>query len=452
MSDSFARPRRWLPVAVLAIAVLGIRGWMSRAAPEPVRAASSSATSGLVSCPASVRGLGDIAFVSLGRLELVDLARCSVSVLRARGADEARFSPDGRWIGFGGLVDGSPAGLEVISVHGGRARMPLGRGVLAWTWSRRGALLYGITPDGSLVSATPDGPRRVVAAHVVPISFDYYGEPLPLSPGGRLAAVNRSVCQTSIGELDTVDLRTGARTVAIRRPGEFFTLAGFSPDGRWLLYWAATICSASLAADGWPLYAVPASGGAAVKVVGHMLLYDDFLSWCGTRLIAAAGPDRQTNQGSRLISTAPPDWHARTLARPGKLSWVSPACAPSGQALAAAAGPSSARAEFGIQHRSIWLLRAGSGARVRQLSLAPAGDLSDEAPRFSRDGRWVMFVRSRVVPNGSRDTLELVRVGGSAAVPILDFSSGDFSYYDHFDWPSEIDWYRQAGEARRLQH
>jgi hypothetical protein len=53
-----------------------------------------------------------------------------------------------------------------------------------------------------------------------------------------------------------------------------------------------------------------------------------------------------------------------------------------------------------------------------------------------------MLVRTEVVGNGSRDTLALVRAGGGAAVPILDFSSGDFSYYDHFDWPSEIDWHQ----------
>jgi hypothetical protein len=325
MSERFTRPWRWVPVAILAVVVLGIQGRPSRAAPGRARAA---APPGVLSCPAAVRRLGKIAFVSLGRLELVDLARCSVRVLRARGAEEVRFSPDGRWIGFGGVVDGSPTGLDVISVNGGPVRTPLGRGVLAWTWSPRGALLYGITPEGTLVSATPDGPRRVVAAHAAAISFGYYGEPLPVSPDGRLAAVDRSVCRTSIGELDTVDLRTGARTVAIRRPGEYLTIAGFSPDGRWLLFWAATMCSSSLAADGWPLYAVPASGGSAVKVVGHMLLYDDFLSWCGRRLIAAAGPDRQTNQGSTLVSVAPPGWRPRTLARAGKLSWVSPACAP----------------------------------------------------------------------------------------------------------------------------
>jgi hypothetical protein len=440
------RLSRWGVLALVALAAVGAIGSGSRRAPRPVHARVAS--SGLRSCPASVRSLGWLAVVTAGRVELIDLGACRVRAVRAPGAGEVRFSPDGRWLAYSPLVDGSPTGLDVISVQGGPVRTPLGAGVLAWTWSRTaaGPVLYGIARDGSLVSATPNGGRRTVAAHVVPISFGY-GEPLPLSPDGQRAAVDRSSCRASIGELDTVDLRTGARTVAVRRPGEFFTLAGWSPDGRWLLFWAATMCSASLDADGWPLYAVPASGGSPVKVVGHMLLYDDFLSWCGSRLIAAAGPDRQTNQGSKLVSVAPPAWHERTLRRAGRLSWVSPACAPAGHVLAAAAGPNSGRASFGIEHRSIWLLRAGSGARVRRLSLPPAADLSDEAPRFSRGGRWILFVRTQVVTAGlatsSRDTLELVRVGGGATIPILDFTSGDFSYYDHFDWPYEIDWHQR---------
>jgi hypothetical protein len=56
-----------------------------------------------------------------------------------------------------------------------------------------------------------------------------------------------------------------------------------------------------------------------------------------------------------------------------------------------------------------------------------------------------MFVRSRVIPGGfggtSRDTIELVRTSGAGgAIPIVSFTSDDFSYYDHFDWPYEIAW------------
>jgi hypothetical protein len=130
---------------------------------------------------------------------------------------------------------------------------------------------------------------------------------------------------------------------------------------------------------------------------------------------------------------------------------VSPSCAPSGRLLAAAAGPNNAPVRFGLEHRSIWLLRT-DGTRVRRLASPPARDLTDEAPRFSRDERWMLFVRARVVPVGrsaiSRDTIEVIRASGAgSAVPIVDFTSHDVSYYDHFNWPDEIDWYQ--GAARR---
>ena len=113
--------------------------------------------------------------------------------------------------------------------------------------------------------------------------------------------------------------------------------------------------------------------------------------------------------------------------------------------MAAAAGQATQSAGFGLEHRSIWLVRPGGGV-IRRLTAPPARDLTDEAPRFSRDGRWILFVRSRVVLVGSvsaisRDTLELVRASGAGGpVPVAAFTSDDFSYYDHFSWPSEIAW------------
>jgi hypothetical protein len=146
------------------------------------------------------------------------------------------------------------------------------------------------------------------------------------------------------------------------------------------------------------------------------------------------------------VATGPPDWHQRTIAPGTPLSWVSPTCAPSGSLLAAAAGRSSTNAEFGFQHRSVYLLSPG-GHVLRRLTTPPGANRSDEAPQFSRDGRWVLFVRTLIVAVGttnfSRDTLELVpaaRSGPAVTIPIMSFTSNDFSFYDHFSWPSEIAW------------
>jgi len=400
------------------------------------------------SCPRSVRGQGMIAFAAREQVDLVDLSTCRTRVLAHANTGVVRFSADGRWVGY------SPSGGSgpmVVSVRGGQARAPLGAGIVDWSWARTGELLYGLTRGGRLVSASPTGRRRVTA-HLGRLNVDTGYPGLDVSPNGNQEVVDHSRCGSqAVGELDVIDLRTGARTVALRRPGKPVIFAGFSPNGRWLLFWPDALCSSSLAADGMPLKAVLASGGQPVTAVRHTLLFRDFLSWCGGRLIAAAGSSRETQIGSRLVQTGPPAWRQRTIDPARKLSWVSPSCAPSGHTLVAAAGPNNAPVSFGHQHRSIWLLRS-NGVPVRRLTSPPAADLSDEAPRFSSDGRWILFVRSRVVTVGrsaiSEDTIELVRTDGAGgAVPIANFTSNDFSYYDHFDWPEEIDWHQSPAHG-----
>jgi hypothetical protein len=437
--------------------LLGLPGLGGCATARPADAPSVRSTAAPASCPSAVRGLGRIAFTASGRLELVDLATCRVRVVRGAGATDPRFSPDGRWLAYAEPVAGAPTrlrlqgqiygmrGVVVVPSSGGRARSPLGPGIVAWSWGPTGERVYGITGNGSLVSASPVGGRRIVAAHLGTLSA---GTGFGLSPDGAHAVIDRSSCgPPAVGELDVIDLHSGTVTVALRSPGRFLTFAGWSPNGRWLLFWTADQCSASLAADGLPLQAVPVTGGRPAKVVGHMLTYDDFLSWCGTRLIAAAGPSRETNLGSALVQTGPPAWREHTIRPARKLSWVSPTCAPSGHVLAAAAGPNNAPVMFGLEHRSIWLLRP-DGTPVRRLASPSARDLSYEAPRFSRNGRWILFVGTRVVPGvpggfggSSDDAIELVPTSGAESpVPIIDFTSNDFSYYDHFDWPQEIGW------------
>jgi hypothetical protein len=408
-------------------------------------------------CPPAVRGLGMVAVVARGRVEVMDLATCRarvvarVSVTSPVGRANApvvHFLGDGRWLVYATTAaNGSLRGPFVVPVTGGRALAPLGSGLVAFTWAPDGSRLYGITDGGELVSGAPTGGRRVVAEGLK-MSAGTFGN-LAISPDGRDAAVDLSRCgAVTATELLTVDLRTGGVRTALRQTAEYATLAGWSPDGHWLLYWPQSICSASLAADGSALYAVAAGGGGhPVRAVAQTLLYPDFLAWCAGRLIAASTPDRETQLDGALMQSGPPSWRQRTIQKPRPLSWVSPSCSASGRWVVATAG-AKRQIAFGAEHRAVYLLRS-DGALVRRLSQPGAADLSDEAPRFSRDGRWVLFVRSRVRTVGisaySQDTIELVQASGAGtALPLFSFKSGDFSYYDHFNWPTEIDWYQQG--------
>ena len=51
-------------------------------------------------------------------------------------------------------------------------------------------------------------------------------------------------------------------------------------------------------------------------------------------------------------------------------------------------------------------------------------------------------MRTEVRRASSLDTLELVpaaRSGAASTVPLVRFTSGDISFYDHFSWAQEID-------------
>ncbi|MGH2891676.1 MAG: hypothetical protein ACRDPM_00205 [Solirubrobacteraceae bacterium] len=398
-----------------------------------------------LTCPSAVRGLGRIAFVARGRLELVDLSSCQVRRLARGKAWSPQFSPNGRWLAYSHAAPDHSGSPVVVSAEGGTARAPLGPGIEIWWWGPAGATLYGVNHRGQLIGADPDGGGGRV--RILAGGARTFAGAAGASPDGRQVATDSSGCIPLGFALDTVAVGSGAQRVAVSRRASLSTFAGFSPDGRWLLYWARSECSASLSADGWPLDAVPVGGGRVpARAVAHMLLYPDFLTWCGGRLIAASTPSRESQLGSRLVATGPPGWRQRTIAPDRRLSWVSPTCAPSGSLLAATAGLSSPHSEFGIQHRSIWLL-SPTGKIVRRLTTPPASDLSDESPRFSGNGRWILFVRTRVITvvsgSTSRDTLELVSTASTrpaVTVPIATFTSNDVSFFDHFQWPSEIAW------------
>lgn len=412
-------------------AALAVVGYATAVQGAPAPGTPRAPAPAFGSCPSSVRGLGLIAFAAQGRLEVVDLADCTITTLAKGAAGDVRFSADQRWLAFSRTVAYRPPAVP-------RAR-PWAAACWRGHGRARGRFCTASTALASCSPGAPEGKCRCWRAvskrrtRRAPRSC-----PRPMDASSRSTARSARARRTSSTRSRSGAGRAGSRSRARTARPPF---SGWSPDGRWLLYWQNGLCSASIAADGLALKAAPASGAARPRTaIGHMLLYRDYLSWCGRRLIAAVTPSRETQLHSALVETGPPAWRQRTIQQGSRLSWVSPACSPSGKLLAAAAGPSTQDSEFGVEHRSIWLL-ARDGKVVRQLTSPPASRLSDEAPRFSRDGRWILFVRSGVRPNGSRDTIELMPVDAAGApVAIVEFKSGDFSYYDHFDWPTEIAW------------
>jgi hypothetical protein len=428
-----ARPRRTgrlrlaVPIAVaLLLAACGTSPVLERTSPPAPRL-----------CPtASARdgaGLGSVAYVRSGALHVVDLATCMDRVLVASGArPPVTFSTSGGWIAFG---RGS-----VVSVDGGPVVRSLGVPAISWEWSPTTDVLAGVTPKGGVVIGGPHRPPRGLypnGSGIVAVRFSPRGHRLAVDVEGRSIAV--------------ASVSGAAGHTAYRIPPDQLAeveMAGWSPDGRWVLYWRNAERSASLAADGLPLEAVPAAGGDPgdpVPVVDSMLVYSDFLTSCGDTVVAAAGADRYVTAGKRLVRLGPPRWKPVDLSNDPSRSWFWPACSPDGRWVAATATPNGEERRFGLADRTIWLVAADGSSR--RLLVGTEGDrVADEAPRWSRDGRWLLFVR-RERRSHAEGTLELARVEGEHASVVGGVATlpAGVGYYGHYGWLAASDWFQPSG-------
>ena len=204
-----------------------------------------------------------------------------------------------------------------------------------------------------------------------------------------------------------------------------------SPDERYVL-WEQAIRSASLSADGRPLKITPLAPGGATRVLASFALgYDDYRTWCGDRLVYVAGGSRIATQHKGLMVATALVWRPRPLWRDPKRAFGSVACAPDGRTVAVLSQSASDDANFFHTRWQLW--RVGLDGSRRMLDAPPAG-WADESPRWSRDGRALLFVRERQ----GRGRLMLWRRGGvTGPFANLGYSLG---YYGHHDWWANASW------------
>jgi hypothetical protein len=270
-----------------------------------------------------------------------------------------------------------------------------------------------------------------------------YGAPLR-SPDGRLtASVRSSGHGKSAKETIWVTTRDGRSHPVFSEtqyyktigPGETpgpILLRGWSRDDRWIFFFVVPGASGSIAADGLTLRVVSATGGAATKIA-RMLPYPDYLTWCGGRLVFAAGMDRVATDHKRLLVATPPSWRPHRLVTAPSRSWGSLDCAPNGRWLVAQSQRQSSVPNFFATHWALW--RVGLDGSRQRLTSPPQGS-ADESPRFSRTGDALLFVRMRK-GNG-----HLFALRGSRVVGPLLFLGNNIGYYGHHDWWLTAAWSR----------
>ncbi|MGH2650673.1 MAG: hypothetical protein ACRDHK_05610, partial [Actinomycetota bacterium] len=312
--------------------------------------------------------LGDVAWIQAGSLNVIDLGTCRQRNLVGTGAlPPVRFSPDGRWVAFGGG--------EVVPAAGGEVRQPFGSLVETWVWSPTAAVLAGVTETGGVLVA---GPERAPTT-LLPAGSGV-GH-LAFSPDGRLLAVDRAGHGIQVLDVVTGRVRTVLPQPAATRVPE---VAGWSNDGQWILFWRGPARE-----QGGPLDAVPSSGGLWVNVFDPVLAYRDFLSPCGSRMALSAGPGREVSMGKQIVLTGPPDWAFHNLTDDFTRSWFWPACSPDGRWVAATDTYNQNESANHTIPRALWLLASdGSSRRL----LVPGTNGAVEFPRWSSDGTVILVV------------------------------------------------------------
>jgi Tol biopolymer transport system component len=362
--------------------------------------------------------LGVLAWVRDGALNLLDLDHCTHRTLVGNGATPpVRFSFDGEWVGFG---DGS-----VVPMEGGPIRHPAGH-LTSWQWSPKEDVLAGVTTDGGVVVGGPDQPTRPLLGKGA--------SDLAFAGDGTQVAVARSravaIAPVSGGRAEKLLETSGPVSPAA---------AGWSRDGRWVLFWALTP-----GGHGVPLNAAPVVGGGYTNVFDPVLPYADFLSWCGQAVVVSGGGERFPSEGQQILISEPPGWTTRNLSRDFRSSWVSPACSPDGEWVAASATPNGPERPPGYGTSSLWLISRDGEPRVR---LAREVHFAYETPRWSSDGRFVMVIRRGLSPTSS-GSVQLIRIDRKTGKPVKTIGSiaelGPApGSRGHTDWTAISDWYRQ---------
>lgn len=351
--------------------------------------APSESPDGLV--PA-IPGLGRLAMATPGWLRLVDYDSGSTASVPIAVSYPA-WSPDGRWLAY---QDKETGVLWLRPADGSLEPQQTGPYSEELAWSP-GENVLAFVADGRLYVAVPGGETRPIAGDPSTrvTSFAW-------SPDGRtlayVATLSSEDPASASVAIFTIPVSGGEPQQRYLTEGGDIVLAGWWPDGQGLLYWLG-IRSASIAMDGMTLFSLPL-GGDLVEL-GVMLPERAFLDWSPDgRLVMVEGAGRELWSGDKGLAVC--DVRAGTcqrLPKPDGTISLYPAWSPDGR-LAFIRAEVPSQYPSGDEALRAWLstwklvIVNPDGSAEQVLDAAGTGV---QAPMWSRDGRFLLYLRGGAI-------------------------------------------------------
>jgi WD40-like Beta Propeller Repeat len=380
-----------------------------------------------------------LAYVHSGDLRLKSLpAGTSRQVSEGGQVEYPQWSSSGNWLSY-------RQGLEVVIIPAKadsqqKIKLKIGSNPAAWS-TKRDELAF-IDEEGlwTIPFDKPDASRRLVMRNASSFVWSSNGDSFAVSVMPQYRSVHLWYVRTD---------GSGAREIFAPPRSNGFGLAQWSTDDGHILGSFNPDFSASIAADGLPLFSLSADGGAIQMLVQSVLTHPDFISKSTHRpeLVVASGGGREVWTRKRLVLVDPATGHATFLTSPA-LAAISPSWSPDGNQIAYVAGPDDASAGGGerartvlAQHR-IFVMDA-DGSHNRQLTSDP--QYRDEYPRWSRNGQFILFTRMDAADRATVWSVDLTTGTLEKLIDALDDGnpissvvkkpvSAWFGFYGYIDW------------------